>query len=118
MDDSGRQPETTDPTGRLVRQVCTHVRCRQCGRAFARENVIVLGERERTWLVAVVCTVCHLQGLVFARRHPAPQPTRLTELSPDEAAYFALQPAISRKDVRRVCQALDMLEADISQLWQ
>lgn len=117
MDNSARQPET-DFRGRLVRQVCTHVRCLRCDTAFGREDVIVLGEREHIWLVAVICAVCRFQGLVFARLQPGPRPDLLTELSPEEAEHFATQPAISLTDVRALRHALDALDGDISQLWQ
>lgn len=117
MDDSGGQAKA-DLNRRVAREVCAQVRCRRCGAAFARESVIVLGQRQQTWLVAVVCEICRLQGLVFAHLQPGPRPHVLTELSPDEAEWFALQPTISLTDVRALRQALETLEGDISQLWQ
>jgi len=58
--------------GEVLRQVVLQVvqRCPQCRRAFAEEDVRLLGQMNETWLFSLYCPDCHgmaLVGLSLAR---------------------------------------------------
>ncbi len=71
--------------GKLLRQIVLQVvqRCPQCQRAFAEEDVHLIGQMNEAWLFSLYCPTCHVMafvGLSLAR--PADQETAGEEVAP------------------------------------
>lgn len=106
-----------DLSQRLAREIALSVCCLRCKASFAAEDVIVVGHRAETWLAAVICSHCALQGVIFAHAHTRCHGEELSELTPSEAQAFALRPAIGMAEVLQIRTALNQLDGDLTALW-
>ncbi|GAP62424.1 hypothetical protein ARMA_0847 [Ardenticatena maritima] len=98
----------------LRRQIAEARRCRQCGSTYAQEHVYVLGCREALWAIALKCSACGAQAILFLNEPPP----YTHELTPAEEQTFFNMPPIGRRDLYTIQSALNAVEDDISSLWQ
>ncbi len=84
---------------RIIKQLMTTLKCRQCGGQYGSSNIQVLGQRKELWFLSVHCPHCQNEGLLAlsAKRHSCPQP--VSELNPQEADRFAQLSPISADEV-------------------
>lgn len=101
----------------LIRQLVASLPCAVCHHSNAPDNVRVVEHRGEVWVMAVKCSHCGTESLVFAMVKEEGREV-ITELTPQEWAKFREMPEISADDVLDVHEFLKDFDGDFIRLFK
>jgi hypothetical protein len=101
----------------FIRHLITNVKCAVCQHQYQPDDIQVIEDHEDLWVLSVVCSECHTQGLIFAVvREVAAEPERQAEAEDESWARYELMPAINQDEVLDMHCLLNQFDGDIFDL--
>ena len=71
----------------FIRHLITNVKCAVCQHQYQADDIQVIEDHEDLWVLSVVCSECHTQGLIFAVvREVAAEPESTSEIEDESWA--------------------------------
>ncbi len=100
----------------LIRQIVAHVTCSVCGHHFGKNDIQVIGRRDKVWAMRVNCRECRTQALLLAVVGENGTRPIYTDLAPDEWERFMDAPPININDVIAVHNSLQSYDGDFTDI--
>jgi hypothetical protein len=101
----------------FIRHLITNVKCAVCQHQYQADDIQVIEDHEDLWVLSVVCSECHTQGLIFAVvREVAAEPESTSEVEDESWARYELMPAINKDEVLDMHCLLRQFDGDIFDL--
>ena len=101
----------------FIRHLITNVKCAVCQHQYKPEDIQVIEDHEDLWVLSVVCSQCHTQGLIFAVvREAAAEPEPTSEVEDEGWARYELMSAIDKDEVLDMHGRLRKFDGDVFDL--
>lgn len=102
----------------LVKHLIASIPCAVCHNHYEPDDVHIVDRHGEIWIVAVECSHCGTQGLVFAMIKEGEEPEMVGELTPHERARLREMGRIDADDVLDVHEFLRDFDGDFVSLFE
>jgi hypothetical protein len=102
----------------LIKHLVASIPCAVCQHHHEPDHVRIVDHHGEIWIVAVKCTHCGTQGLVFAMIQDGEKPEIVNELTSQEWDRFRKMPQIDGDDVLDVHELLRDYDGDFVGLFE
>jgi hypothetical protein len=102
----------------FIKYLITNIKCAVCQGHYEPEDIHIMDHRDELWVMAVTCSQCHTQGLIFAIIKETEESESIAELTPEEWIKFREMSQVDADDVLDMHEFLRDFDGDFVSLLQ
>jgi hypothetical protein len=102
----------------LIKHLVASIPCAVCQHHHEPDNVRIVDHHGEIWIMAVKCSHCGTQGLVFAMIQEGEEPEMVSDLTSHERARLREMPQLNADDLLDVHEFLRDFDGDFVGLFE
>lgn len=112
------EPDESYEKRELIKHLIASIPCAICQHCYEPDDIHIVDHRDEIWVMAVKCSHCGSQGLVFAMIKEGERPEIVSDLTSQEWAKFREMPQIDADDLLDVHEFLKDFDGDFVSLFK